>query len=339
MDVPTGASPERAAIQPPTAVGFVESVAATQPEDADAPRHIDHISICICTFKRPELLTRLLESIAQQITDGTFTFDVVVVDNDTQRSAEPSVERFRTRSGIVVRYDCEPNQNISLTRNRAIRNACGNLVAFIDDDERPVPEWLRQLHGTLCTANAWGVLGPVLPDFPVDAPSWIRKGKFFDRRRSATGSTISMQDARTGNVLFKRSVFKDDELWFDPAYGRTGGEDSDFFIRQFARGGHYVWSDEAVAYEAVPANRLTGSFLARRSTRAGTLDGEAMRAGTLSPKGIIGRSALILTACIGLLPVSLLLPKHLRMYILFKLVYCAGILTGYWGFSILRYRE
>lgn len=41
-----------------------------------------HISVCICTFKRPSLLLRLLKELAGQETQGLFTYSIVVVDND-----------------------------------------------------------------------------------------------------------------------------------------------------------------------------------------------------------------------------------------------------------------
>jgi glycosyltransferase involved in cell wall biosynthesis len=106
----------------------------------------DRISVCICTFRRPDMLARLLDALAEQRVDSSFSFDIVVVDNDSERSAESTVRSFQLRRNIETLYDCEPVRNISMTRNRAIRNAAGNLIAFIDDDEAPVQGWLAELH-------------------------------------------------------------------------------------------------------------------------------------------------------------------------------------------------
>ena len=54
-----------------------------------------HISVCICTFKRPALLAVLLDALGDQVTDGLFTFDIVVVDNDASRSSEVLVREQR----------------------------------------------------------------------------------------------------------------------------------------------------------------------------------------------------------------------------------------------------
>jgi len=299
----------------------------------------DRISVCVCTFRRPELLDRLLRALEQQVVDATFAFDVVVVDNDAGRSAEPTVSACRQRGTLALTYDCEPEQNISLTRNRAVRNATGNLIAFIDDDEAPVAGWLASLYRTLTKYAADGVLGPVIAEFAPGTPEWIQRGPFFHRRRLATGTVISARDARTGNLLLRRSIFADGEVWFDPAFGRTGGEDSDFFWRQSRTGRRFVWCDEAAAYEVVPPERCTASYHVKRYLRSGTLDGERMRAGRLASQGAIVRNAVIFCGCAAIAPFTLVLRKHISTRVFQKLAYCSGILTAYYGLSLLRYRD
>src|SRR5580704_8315703 len=96
-----------------------------------------HISVCICTYKRPQLLLRTLERLQGQETGGRFSYSIVVVDNDSSQSAQPAVASFASRPSIPVQYCTEPRQNIALARNKALENAAGDYVAFIDDDEFP----------------------------------------------------------------------------------------------------------------------------------------------------------------------------------------------------------
>jgi succinoglycan biosynthesis protein ExoM len=96
-----------------------------------------HITICICTFRRREMLQSLLEDLREQETGGLFTYSVLVVDNDRQGSAEQVVSEFRAQQSFRVDYFIEPRQNIALARNKAIENAIGDYVVFIDDDESP----------------------------------------------------------------------------------------------------------------------------------------------------------------------------------------------------------
>src|SRR5262245_52129070 len=109
----------------------------------------DHISVCICTYKRLELLGQLLQKLEHQQTDELFSYSIVVVDNDVQESARATVTTFARQSSMPVTYHVEPVQNIALARNRAVANAHGEFVAFIDDDETPIDDWLKFLRETL----------------------------------------------------------------------------------------------------------------------------------------------------------------------------------------------
>src|SRR4030095_15737806 len=119
-----------------------------------------HISVCICTYKRPQLLAQLLGALDVQRTEDRFTYSVVVADNDHGESARPVVGEFAGRASITVSYCVEPRQNIALARNRAVDNASGDFIAFIDDDEEPVADWLLHLHGTVIAYGADGAIGP-----------------------------------------------------------------------------------------------------------------------------------------------------------------------------------
>src|SRR5260370_12144517 len=96
-----------------------------------------HISICICTYKRPAFLKRLLDELRAQETGDSFTYSIVVSDNDHLRSAEATVSDFAANSTIAVKYCVEPQQSIALARNKAVQNATGNYIAFIYDDAFP----------------------------------------------------------------------------------------------------------------------------------------------------------------------------------------------------------
>jgi len=97
----------------------------------------DHISVCICTFKRPLLLERLLKKLEEQTTEDLFNYSIVVVDNDSYQSGESVVTFFKKNTKVNIDYYHEPERSISLARNKSVKKAKGNLIAFIDDDEFP----------------------------------------------------------------------------------------------------------------------------------------------------------------------------------------------------------
>ncbi|NPU84684.1 MAG: glycosyltransferase family 2 protein [Syntrophaceae bacterium] len=297
-----------------------------------------HISVCICTYKRPEMLSHALEGILKQVVDDGFTYEIVIVDNDRTRSAEPVVLQHQNKSVIPIMYSCETEQNIALARNRAIRLSTGNLIAFIDDDECPVKEWLARLYNAKMDYKADGALGPVLPEFPPESPRWLREGNIFNRRRFLTGTKLTVRDTRTGNVLLSRSMFPENEIWFDPAFGLTGGEDVDFFRRQISLGRIFVWCDEAEAYETVTADRCKSSFHLKKYFKIGALNGENLRKDGFS--GFIGFFKCILSVLVWSISFIALLPlgKHRWISPILKLSYSSSCVLSYCGIQLEKNR-
>ena len=299
----------------------------------------DHISVCICTFHREDMLARTLAGVISQVADPSFSFEIVVVDNDKNHSAGEIVRKFQSNGFQKVLYDCEPIQNIALARNRTIQNATGNLIAFIDDDEFPNENWLMKMYSCLKDYNADAVLGPVLPDFPVGVPEWLKKSKLCERRRNVTGSSITRRDMRTGNILFKRYVFEKDDMWFDPSKGLTGGSDVEFIERQIKRGRRFVWCDEAIVFETVPPERWGESFYLRRNLRIGGLSGEKYRKALSGGFKYFTRIAIAFIFYTFCLPFSFLFGKHIHIKCLTKVYYYFGCMSGFFGYVIIRFRN
>lgn len=257
-------------------------------ESGAAPAPRPHLSVCICTYRRADLLRRLLESLERQETRDTFTFSVVIADNDAGRSAEPVVQAWSKHSPLRIVYCSEPTKNIALVRNKAVEHATGDYIVFVDDDEFAVPAWLSELLQTCERTSAAGVLGPVRPHFDTPPPAWLIKGRFCERPEHPTGTVLSWENCRTGNVLFRRSILEGVAEPFRREFG-TGGEDQDFFRRMSEKGCVFVWCNEAVAYETVPPSRWTRSFLLSRALLRG-------RNSLRHPKGRLKLIAISLVA-------------------------------------------
>jgi glycosyltransferase involved in cell wall biosynthesis len=166
-----------------------ESIAAIA-IDAGVAVEADEITVCICSYRRPELLARLLAALAVQRADGLFTFCCAVVDNDASGSARAVVERLQPTFPVPIRYAVEPARNFALARNRALSLVSGKFLAFIDDDEVPREDWLMQLWRTLHQFRADAVLGPVRPYFESRPPSWVVRSRICERMSHSTGSAV-----------------------------------------------------------------------------------------------------------------------------------------------------
>lgn len=293
-----------------------------------------HITVCICTYKRPLLLKRLLNDIGRQNTGGLFTISIVVVDNDQTETAKPVVQEFTAVSPVPVSYFVEPQQNIALARNRAVLNATGEFIACIDDDEFPVEGWLRNLFNTCKTYKVSGVLGPVKPHFDHDAPQWVRRGGFFDRPSYNTGYRIGMWEARTGNVLFARSIIEGIAEPFRPEFG-AGGEDIDFFRRMMEKGDVFIWCDEAAVYEVVPPERCTRRYHLQKALWRGS---NFLKHPTDRTKNLL-KSFVAVPLYMLALPVMLVAGHHHFMNYLVRLCDHSSRLLQLFGIQLVQERD
>jgi succinoglycan biosynthesis protein ExoM len=288
---------------------------------------IPNISVCICTYKRPQLLQRLLAELDAQDTEGLFTYSIVVADNDESRSAAPLVSAFAATSSVPITYCVEPQQNIALTRNRAIDNAAGDFVAFIDDDEFPIRNWLLILFQA-CSAHAVdGVLGPVKRHFDEKPPNWLIRGNFYERATYPTGFVIDWRKGRTGNVLLKSHLFATEAQPFRPEF--RNGEDQDFFQRMIEKGHRFIWCNEAVAYEVVPPMRWKRSFMLRRALLRGAMEPKTRDFGLRD----IAKSAIAVPAYAVVLPFAAVAGHHRFMALLVSLCDHLGKLLAVVGIN------
>jgi succinoglycan biosynthesis protein ExoM len=255
-----------------------------------------HISVCVCTYKRPRLLGTLLRTLEGQETGGLFDYEVVVVDNDRSGSARQIVESQIGQSKLPIHYFVEPVQNIARARNKAVANSKGDFVAFLDDDELPESRWLLHLYKALTLFEASGVLGPVIPRYDVPPPRWVLKGRFFERPAYFSGYFLNWWVTRTGNCLLKRSIFDGDGCWFLPKFG-SGGEDRDFFKRMIPQGHVFVWCDEAPLHEAVPPERWKKDVMLKRALLRGKMTYNSRRH---KPEDVVGSAAAVLFYSVGL---------------------------------------
>ena len=226
------------------------------------------VSICVDSFQRPRGLARLLESLARQKLPTGLEIEIIVVDNDAEGSAAPVLARFR--EALPLRSFVEPRRNIAHARNRALTEARGSWLAFLDDDEEADEDWLAAYWSRLESGeDADGWFGPVLPRTEEPHDGWLEIEHFYARPRHASGCSLGLADLRTGNAFVRRSLFQ--VRRFDPDFGGCGGEDTEVFGRLLRAGSCFRWCDEARVAEYLPAERLRLGWLVQRAFRGGAV--------------------------------------------------------------------
>ena len=214
-------------------------------------------SVCIATFRRPLLLPKLLASLERQVLPEGVVVEVIVVDNDPRKSAEPIVADVHGTERIRFSYFHQPVKNISLTRNMAVEKASGQYLLFIDDDEVAPPEWISRLSGAMERFAADGVSGPVMPEFHPLTPQWMRRRELFYNPMQTTGERSV--GTWTNNCIVRAAIMKKMEQPFDPEY--SGTEDAHLFDRLERQGARFVYCREGWVSEYLPPQRTSLRYL------------------------------------------------------------------------------
>lgn len=254
------------------------AAAATRHAESPTPELVERavagpgdasVTVAVCTFRRPQELQQTLQGLWAQRGLTGIAVTVVVVDNDSQASARSVVESALPPSPWSLRYVVEPRPGVASARNRSLREAQTDLIAFIDDDEVPEPTWLAALLRCHSSTAADAVFGSVVPRFDGPPPVWSMNGAFFTKPRYRTGSVVGWEATYTANVLLTRHLLELAGGAFDERFAASGGEDTLLFLRAERAGAKLVWCDEAVVHELMPAPRLRLTWLLRRAYKGG----------------------------------------------------------------------
>lgn len=103
------------------------------------------VSIVICTADRSISLEKTLLSI-NKISHSLF--EVIVVDASSNQETVKMLTVFSKQVSWPLKIATVEQKNISISRNVGIKLASGSIIAFLDDDAIPPPEWIEKLLAT-----------------------------------------------------------------------------------------------------------------------------------------------------------------------------------------------
>jgi succinoglycan biosynthesis protein ExoM len=305
---------------------------------------MNKVIIGIPTFKRPEGLTRLLQSISLQ--DATNISYIVVADNEGKSgSAKQVVAKLQaTKFPFPIKVIAVEERGISQVRNALMQEAFENLnadyLAMVDDDEHVSESWVTELCAMQKQGNYDVVGGYVLPDFEVTPPKWVEGLNLYYRAKFQAGA-INLVDGTT-NVLVHSSVykkFKDNR--FDLAFGLTGGGDKEFFTRLKHQGATFAFAPKAISYEIFSESRLTIQWAKQRAFRIGAGDARIFRRYSSSYFAWLKEITKMLGAFFFssiMMMITTFSPKN-KMYYLLKIMRQRGKLNGLFGEPVEVYKH
>ena len=223
---------------------------------------VTRIAVYVCTYKRNEPLVRLLgtlQAAADAVSDRA-AVGVVIVDDNPDGRAQVVVDGFDHHFPLGLHYRHAGSQNISIARNTGLEAASqiGDWVAMTDDDIMVPEDWFVQHLDLQARTRADATTGPLLLQFPTDAPSWIHDEPFdrFGLLDFAEDEKVPI--CATGNSMLRASfLIEHPDIRFDPDLGVLGGEDMVFYRAAVGQGLQCYFSTKTAVFEVEPHERST----------------------------------------------------------------------------------
>lgn len=183
---------------------------------------------------------RAIESVLRQA--APFDFELIVVSAAPVRAAAPAIIEDRLRNVV------ETNRNPATRRNRAVSEARGEILAFLDDDARAEPGWLANAVSYLDSHRDVLALGgpdpapddSTIPELISDtllATPYIGSGVAAHENRRGIFDLTAASDIALVNLFVRRSVF----TGFDESIGYIGEDTA--LVESLMRRGRVVYDD------------------------------------------------------------------------------------------------
>lgn len=231
------------------------------------------ITVIVCTYNRCNELAQSLESVAESLLPPAVSWEVLVADNNSSDQTRKVVEELNHRYPGRFRYLFEPHPGKSYALNSAIKQANGEVLAFMDDDVTVEPTWLDNLTSVLSTGEWAGTGGRTLPAHPFSPPAWMVFGAPYylggilcatfdlgDEPRQLEVAPYGVNMAFRKAMFEKYGTFRTD---LGPSPDRNiprPNEDTEFGRRLMTAGERLRYEPSAVVHHPVPKDRVRKEY-------------------------------------------------------------------------------
>jgi GT2 family glycosyltransferase len=212
------------------------------------------VSVVVPTYCRDELLGRCLSALAaQRMRLGQI--EIIVADDAGSPITRRLVEDFGGKCVVKIRYVAVgPAHGPAAARNCGWRAACGEFIAFTDDDCVPQADWIEKGVAAMIGAHAEAAAGQVMVPLPPNPTDYER-----DCAGLAHGEFV------TANCFCRRSVL---EVvgGFDERFTVAWREDSDLQFTLLEHGFRIVRVGDAIVVHPVRPARWGVSLTQQRKS-------------------------------------------------------------------------
>ncbi|HEY9603926.1 MAG TPA: hormogonium polysaccharide biosynthesis glycosyltransferase HpsE [Allocoleopsis sp.] len=233
-----------------------------------------HITVAIPTYNGESRLPRVLERLQAQTNTQHIAWEILIVDNNSRDNTAKVIQEYQANwsNPYPLRYCFESEQGAAFARQQAVREAKGELIGFLDDDNLPAPDWVEQAYLFAQTHPKAGAFsGQIHGDFEVTPPENFARIQAFlaIREHGPTPHRFEPENLRLPPAA---SLVVRQQAWCESVPPRpilTGklpgvmvqGDDYEPLLHMHKAGWEIWYDPELHTYHQIPHWRLERAYL------------------------------------------------------------------------------
>ena len=229
------------------------------------------ILICICTYKRNNILNECLMSFNKAVIPFNFNIKFLIIDNTVNGNAKNIINKVKKKFNHKIYYINEKKRGIVHARNKCldqVRKINCDYFSFLDDDCEIDSKWFINFKKIININRVKIVTGPQVHKNNIKINNNLEI--IFEKKINNDKKFVNW--AATNNVIINKKVLLSSNLKFDINLNKFGmGEDQLFFLQLNKKGHQILWNKEIKVYEKKHSHRTTTKWVSDRSFRLGVL--------------------------------------------------------------------
>ena len=244
------------------------------------------LTLSICTHNHLAALKQTLTGL-HDLHPPQGTWELLIVNNASSDGTGAWLAQGGwQRMGIDCRVVQENRLGVAHARNRALTEAKGEYVVFLDDDETPESDWLVNLEQVIDFHHPAAIGGRIRALLPNGRPDWLTDEllgflgelNYGPEERALTETSTPIF---TGNAVFQRQTVLD-AGGFDVNLGRrgniqSGGEDTELYRRLINLKKTVRWAPQAIIHHRIEPWKLRRTYFLQLHFRQGRMEGARKR--------------------------------------------------------------
>jgi glycosyltransferase involved in cell wall biosynthesis len=231
-------------------------------------------TVAIPTYNGACRLPKVLEKLQAQTNVEHLSWEIIIVDNNSTDGTAELVQEYQInwKYPFQLRYVFEPEQGLAFARARGVKEAKGEFVGFLDDDNLPAPTWISaaytfgQEH-----ANSGAFASQIHGLFEAEPSDSLKKILFYLAINERGSQPMLYEPSKKGvppgaGLVVRRRVWLDcvpNRLLLIGRVGKSmlAGEDAEALLYIY-RAGWEIWYNPAMEIEhIIPKWRLEKNYL------------------------------------------------------------------------------